>query len=61
MRLDRPVRETNPGFADIIRADHRCRKNWAPVLLIFATLAAGIYPKLLLDRILPAVEDDAVA
>jgi NADH-quinone oxidoreductase subunit M len=25
-------------------------------LLIFATLAAGLYPKLLLDRILPAVE-----
>ena len=25
-------------------------------LLMFATLAVGLYPKLLLDRILPAVE-----
>jgi hypothetical protein len=25
-------------------------------LLMFATLAAGLYPKFLLDRILPAVE-----
>ena len=26
------------------------------ILLMFATLAVGLYPKLLLDRILPAVE-----
>jgi NADH:ubiquinone oxidoreductase subunit 4 (subunit M) len=25
-------------------------------LLIFATLAVGLYPKLILDRIMPAVE-----
>jgi NADH:ubiquinone oxidoreductase subunit 4 (subunit M) len=25
-------------------------------LLMFATLAVGVYPKLLLDRIIPAVE-----
>jgi NADH:ubiquinone oxidoreductase subunit 4 (subunit M) len=25
-------------------------------LLMFATLAVGLYPKLLLDRIMPAVE-----
>jgi NADH-quinone oxidoreductase subunit M len=41
------------------------RENLAPItlaeklgaaLLMFATLAAGVYPKFLLDRILPAVE-----
>jgi NADH-quinone oxidoreductase subunit M len=31
-------------------------EKWGAALLIFATLAAGLYPKLLLDRILPAVE-----
>ena len=32
------------------------RKNCGAGLLIFATLAVGLYPKLLLDRIVPAVE-----
>jgi NADH-quinone oxidoreductase subunit M len=31
-------------------------EKWGASLLMFATLAVGIYPKLLLDRILPAVE-----
>ncbi|HEX8898017.1 MAG TPA: NADH-quinone oxidoreductase subunit M [Chthoniobacterales bacterium] len=31
-------------------------EKWGAGLLICATLAAGIYPKLLLDRIMPAVE-----
>jgi NADH:ubiquinone oxidoreductase subunit 4 (subunit M) len=31
-------------------------EKWGAGLLMFATLAVGIYPKLLLDRILPAVE-----
>ena len=31
-------------------------EKWGAALLIFATLAAGVYPKFLLDRILPAVE-----
>jgi NADH-quinone oxidoreductase subunit M len=31
-------------------------EKWGAGLLMFATLAAGLYPKLLLDRILPAVE-----
>lgn len=31
-------------------------EKWGAALLIFATVAAGIYPKFLLDRILPAVE-----
>lgn len=31
-------------------------EKWGASLLMFATLAAGLYPKLLLDRILPAVE-----
>ena len=34
----------------------RSRKRWGAGLLMFATLAAGVYPKFLLDRILPAVE-----
>jgi NADH-quinone oxidoreductase subunit M len=31
-------------------------EKWGAGLLIFATIAAGVYPKFLLDRILPAVE-----
>jgi NADH-quinone oxidoreductase subunit M len=31
-------------------------EKWGAALLIFATVAAGLYPKFLLDRILPAVE-----
>jgi NADH-quinone oxidoreductase subunit M len=31
-------------------------EKWGAGLLIFATLAIGLYPKLLLDRIMPAVE-----
>jgi NADH-quinone oxidoreductase subunit M len=31
-------------------------ERWGAALLIFATLAAGVYPKFLLDRILPAIE-----
>ena len=31
-------------------------EKWGAGLLMFATLAVGLYPKLLLDRILPAVE-----
>ncbi len=31
-------------------------EKWGAALLIFATLAVGLYPKLLLDRIMPAVE-----
>jgi NADH-quinone oxidoreductase subunit M len=31
-------------------------EKWGAALLMFATLAAGLYPKFLLDRILPAVE-----
>jgi len=31
-------------------------EKWGASLLMFATLAAGLYPKFLLDRILPAVE-----
>jgi NADH-quinone oxidoreductase subunit M len=31
-------------------------EKWGAALLMFATLAAGLYPKVLLDRILPAVE-----
>ena len=31
-------------------------EKWGAALLMLATLAAGVYPKLLLDRILPAVE-----
>ena len=31
-------------------------EKWGASLLIFATLAVGLYPKLLLDRIMPAVE-----
>lgn len=31
-------------------------EKWGAALLIFATLGAGLYPKLLLDRIMPAVE-----
>jgi NADH-quinone oxidoreductase subunit M len=31
-------------------------EKWGACLLMFATLAIGLYPKLLLDRIIPAVE-----
>jgi NADH:ubiquinone oxidoreductase subunit 4 (subunit M) len=31
-------------------------EKWGASLLMFATLAVGLYPKILLDRILPAVE-----
>jgi NADH:ubiquinone oxidoreductase subunit 4 (subunit M) len=31
-------------------------EKWGAGLLMFATVAAGIYPKFLLDRIQPAVE-----
>jgi NADH:ubiquinone oxidoreductase subunit 4 (subunit M) len=31
-------------------------EKWGAGLLMFATLAAGLYPKFLLDRILPAIE-----
>jgi NADH-quinone oxidoreductase subunit M len=31
-------------------------EKWGAGLLMFATLAVGLYPKLLLDRIMPAVE-----
>jgi NADH-quinone oxidoreductase subunit M len=31
-------------------------EKWGAALLMLATLAAGVYPKFLLDRILPAVE-----
>jgi NADH-quinone oxidoreductase subunit M len=31
-------------------------EKWGAGILMFATLAAGLYPKLLLDRLLPAVE-----
>jgi NADH:ubiquinone oxidoreductase subunit 4 (subunit M) len=31
-------------------------EKWGAGLLIFATLAAGVYPKFLLDRLQPAVE-----
>lgn len=31
-------------------------EKWGASLLMFATLAVGVYPKVLLDRILPAVE-----
>jgi len=31
-------------------------EKWGAGLLMFAILAAGLYPKFLLDRILPAVE-----
>jgi NADH-quinone oxidoreductase subunit M len=31
-------------------------EKWGAGLLMFATLAVGLYPKLLLDRIIPAVE-----
>jgi NADH-quinone oxidoreductase subunit M len=31
-------------------------EKWGASLLMFATVAAGLYPKFLLDRILPAVE-----
>jgi NADH-quinone oxidoreductase subunit M len=31
-------------------------EKWGACLLMFATLAVGLYPKLLLDRIIPAVE-----
>jgi NADH-quinone oxidoreductase subunit M len=31
-------------------------EKWGAGLLIFATIAAGVYPKFLLDRIVPAVE-----
>jgi NADH-quinone oxidoreductase subunit M len=44
-------RSIHPGFAPISAAE-----KWGAGLLIFATLAAGIYPKFLLDRIQPAVE-----
>jgi NADH-quinone oxidoreductase subunit M len=41
-----------PFTCDPITAAEKCGAS----LLIFATLAVGLYPKLLLDRILPAVE-----
>src|SRR5204862_6294387 len=31
-------------------------EKWGACLLMFATIAVGVYPKVLLDRILPAVE-----
>jgi NADH-quinone oxidoreductase subunit M len=31
-------------------------EKWGAGLLMFATIAVGLYPKLLLDRIMPAVE-----
>jgi NADH:ubiquinone oxidoreductase subunit 4 (subunit M) len=37
---------------DIITVAERC----GACLLMFTTLAIGLYPKLLLDRIMPAVE-----
>jgi NADH-quinone oxidoreductase subunit M len=39
------------SFAPITAAE-----KWGAGLLMFATLAVGLYPKLLLDRIIPAVE-----
>src|SRR3989454_5250500 len=39
------------SFAPITTAE-----KWGAGLLMFATLAVGLYPKLLLDRIIPAVE-----
>jgi NADH-quinone oxidoreductase subunit M len=45
------VTSLNGGMEPISAAE-----KWGAGLLIFATIAVGIYPKLLLDRILPAVE-----
>jgi len=36
--------------------DISAAEKWGAGLLMFATLAVGLYPKLLLDRIQPAVE-----
>ena len=57
------------GFADICNIERGAldppARNLSPItlaeklgagLLMFATLAVGLYPKLLLDRIIPAVE-----
>jgi NADH-quinone oxidoreductase subunit M len=48
-------------FGDASGADAKMEpissaEKWGASLLMFATLAAGLYPKLLLDRIMPAVE-----
>ena len=45
------------GDADLNeQSEISAAEKWGASLLMFATLAVGIYPKLLLDRILPAVE-----
>jgi NADH:ubiquinone oxidoreductase subunit 4 (subunit M) len=44
-------RSIHQTFAPISAAE-----KWGAGLLMFATVAAGLYPKFLLDRILPAVE-----
>jgi NADH-quinone oxidoreductase subunit M len=45
------VNEKSVAFPPITAAE-----KWGASLLMFATLAIGFYPKLLLDRIMPAVE-----
>ena len=47
---DTPAPESNP-LAPITAAE-----KWGAGLLMFSTLAVGVYPKLLLDRIQPAIE-----
>ncbi|MFL6521279.1 MAG: NuoM family protein [Chthoniobacterales bacterium] len=51
---------TSSAERSIHQLDHfapiSAAEKWGAGLLIFATVAAGVYPKFLLDRILPAVE-----
>jgi NADH-quinone oxidoreductase subunit M len=46
-----PATEAGPAFSPVTLAEKA-----GAVLLMAATLAVGIYPKLLLDRIMPAIE-----
>jgi NADH-quinone oxidoreductase subunit M len=45
-----------PPSGDVSYIPISAAEKWGAILLMFATFAAGIYPKFLLDRILPAVE-----
>jgi NADH:ubiquinone oxidoreductase subunit 4 (subunit M) len=51
---------TSSAERSIHQLDHfapiSAAEKWGAGLLMFATVAAGLYPKFLLDRILPAVE-----
>jgi NADH:ubiquinone oxidoreductase subunit 4 (subunit M) len=54
VRTDRAAVALDPDWTQ--QSPITAAEKWGAGLLMFATLSAGVYPKFLLDRILPAVE-----